>query len=123
MSEHHEELKASIARDKGVPIELLSGTDEETLIAQADLLVEFRGKPVSDQLTQEDLKTMTPAEIVEAHDTGKLNKLLGRPVRAELPTFPSRADLKRMKPEEINQAHREGRLNHLLEGRTIGETK
>lgn len=36
-------LRSDIARTKGVPVELLTATDEDTLAAQADALLAFRG--------------------------------------------------------------------------------
>ncbi|MFE6965682.1 hypothetical protein ACFVAJ_11225 [Agromyces sp. NPDC057679] len=78
---------------------------------------------MTEQVTHEDLKSMTPMQIAAALDAGSLDELLGRPRREPIPTFPTEADLARMTPEEINQALREGRLNHLLEGRTIGENE
>lgn len=42
-----EKLRSDVARVKGVPVELLTGSDEETLNAQADALLAFKGNPPS----------------------------------------------------------------------------
>lgn len=91
-----DKLRSDIAREKGVPIELLTGADEETLTAQADTLLAFKGTPPSTpssdgqgktgdpvssgvkQLTREDLKSMSANEIESAEKAGQLDVLLGR---------------------------------------------
>lgn len=91
-------LKATVAAAKGVPPELISGATQEELEASADALIKFRGPAtttdfgggktgaVADgdgksgkaaQLTRDQLKSMSPAEIVAAKAAGSLNDVLG----------------------------------------------
>ena len=85
-------LKAEVAAEKGVPVALLSGSTLEELHAAADALVAFRGaQPKPDfgggdrgvdinakaaQLTRDDMKRMTPDEIVKAEAEGRLDNIL-----------------------------------------------
>lgn len=88
--------RSEIAAAKGVPAELLTGDDDESLNASADQLLAFRGQTpkagttdgqgkVGDsqnvngvkQLTREDLKGMSTDQINEAREAGQLNKLQG----------------------------------------------
>lgn len=92
-------LRLRIASEKGITGEatkLLKGSTEEELNAEAELLLsliadqskpkapkpdENQGKPapaVQGQLTQADLKNMTPADIMQAKSEGRLNELLGK---------------------------------------------
>ncbi|MBS4999070.1 MAG: hypothetical protein KHZ32_03425 [Actinomyces sp.] len=88
-------LRAQVAAAKGVDADLLSGTSQEELEASADRLIAWRsaqtpkGAPSSDagvrgeqiravkQLTREDLKKMSPAEIIKARQDGQLNNIMG----------------------------------------------
>ncbi len=88
-------LRAQVAAAKGVDADLLSGTSQEELEASADRLLAWRGAqtpkgaPSSDagvrgeqiravkQLTREDLKKMSPAEILKARKDGQLNDIMG----------------------------------------------
>lgn len=88
-------LRAQVAAAKGVDADLLSGSTQEELEASADRLLEWRGAqtpkgaPSSDagvrgdeiradrQLTRDDLKKMSPSEIVKARKDGRLNKIMG----------------------------------------------
>ena len=89
-------LKARIAASKGVDVDLLTGTTQEEITASADRLLAWRG-PVTPsastssadagqrgdnvagprQLTREDLKAMTPAQINKARRDGQLNQIMG----------------------------------------------
>lgn len=92
-------LRYEVATEKGVPsnaLDLLVGSSREELEAAADKLLsliadqtkpktprpdENQGKPaaaVVGQLTEADLKTMTPAQIMQAKAAGQLDDLLGR---------------------------------------------
>lgn len=88
-------LRAEVANAKGVPAALLSGATEEELNASADALLSFRGTPpkapsadgqgrVGDplkgatKLTREDLKSMSPDQIVKAREDGLLDDLFAR---------------------------------------------
>jgi hypothetical protein len=88
-------MRSEIARTTGVPVELLTGSDEASLTAQAASLLAFKGMPPTapssegqgkvgepvgagvKQLTREDIKRMSPAEIVAAQDSGQFDDLLG----------------------------------------------
>lgn len=91
-------LRYEVATAKNVPstaLELLTGNTREELEAAADKLLsliadqtkpktprpdENQGKPAGaaiGQLSKEDLKTMTPAQIMEAKAAGRLNDVLG----------------------------------------------
>ena len=85
-------LRAEVAAAKGVPVELLSGSTQEELEASADALLAFRGKPPAPdfgagdrggdlttkvkQLTQSDMKRMSPEQIVEARQKGQFDDLM-----------------------------------------------
>lgn len=92
-------LRLRIASEKGITgdaTKLLKGSTEDELNAEADLLLsliadqskpkgpkpdEHQGKPAPaslGQLTQADLKTMSPTEIVKAKAEGRLDELLGK---------------------------------------------
>lgn len=94
-------LRLKIAAEKGITgdaTKLLKGSTQEELEAEADLLLsliadqskpkspkpdENQGKPatpVLGQLTQADLKTMKPEEIVQARADGRLDQLLGKSI-------------------------------------------
>ncbi|MGW0293290.1 hypothetical protein [Streptomyces tuirus] len=74
---------------------------------------------MSDQLTEADLKRLSAQgkhhEIVEAREEGRLNAVLGLPVR-NIPTDGQLTSehVAQMTPTEIAQAHDAGRLNQLL---------
>ena len=88
-------LRAQVAAAKGVDADLLSGSTQEELEASADRLLAWRaaqipkGAPASDagprgeeirsskQLTREDLKKMSPSEIIKARQDGQLNNIMG----------------------------------------------
>lgn len=92
-------LRASVAAKHAVPAEFLSGSTEEELEEAAQAILKWRGessptvKPKgtpsdvagergsdiegAQQLTQEDLKGMSPADIVKARAEGQLNHLMG----------------------------------------------
>lgn len=88
-------LRAQVAAAKGVDADLLSGSTQEELEASADRLLAWhaaqtpKGAPSSDagvrgdeiraarQLTRDDLKKMSPSEIVKARKAGRLNKIMG----------------------------------------------
>jgi len=89
-------LRSDIARTKGVPVELLTGTDEATLHAQAEALLAFRGNttpagppssgaptPTGEapipSFTDAQIAAMTPdeyqarkADIYRARDAGRI---------------------------------------------------
>ncbi len=85
-------MRAEIAAAKGVPADLLTGDTLESLEASADALLKFRGpQPKPDfgggprgadigdrgkQLTRDDMKKMTPEQIVEARAKGQFDDLL-----------------------------------------------
>ena len=88
-------LRAQVAAAKGVDADLLSGSTLEELEASADRLLAWRGAqvpkgaPAADagvrgdeiraarQLTRDDLKKMSPAEIIKARQDGQLNNIMG----------------------------------------------
>ena len=88
-------LCAKVAAPKGVDAELMAGSPQEEQEESADKLLAWRGDktpkapPSSDagdrgtqikgasQLTREDLRSMSPAEIVKANKDGRLNELKG----------------------------------------------
>ena len=90
-----EALRARVAAATGVDADLLSGSSEEELRASAERLLAWRGAqvpkgaPAADagvrgdeiraarQLTREDLKKMSPAEIIKARQDGQLNNIMG----------------------------------------------
>ena len=90
-----EALRAKVAAATGVDADLLSGSSEEELRASAERLLAWRGAqvpkgaPATDagvrgdeiraarQLTREDLKKMSPAEIIKARQNGQLNNIMG----------------------------------------------
>lgn len=91
-------IRYEIAARRGIPtdaIDLLTGSSEEELEAKAEKLIaliaeqskpkslrpdENQGQPTTapvGQLTEADLKTMTPEEIMVAKKAGRLNQVLG----------------------------------------------
>ena len=90
-----EVMRAKVAASTGVDADLLSGSSEEELRASAERLIAWRGAqvpkgaPSSDagirgeqiqaakQLTREDLKKMSPSEILKARKDGQLNNIMG----------------------------------------------
>lgn len=90
-----EALRAKVAAATGVDADLLSGSSEDELRASAERLLAWRGAqvpkgaPATDagvrgdeiraarQLTREDLKKMSPAEIIKARQDGQLNNIMG----------------------------------------------
>lgn len=90
-----EAMRAKVAAATGVDADLLSGSSEEELRASAERLLAWRGAqvpkgaPATDagvrgdeiraarQLTREDLKKMSPAEIIKARQDGQLNNIIG----------------------------------------------
>lgn len=92
-------LKYEIASQKGIPadaLDLLVGSTREELETAADKLLSLiadqskpktltpdmnQGKPAPapvGQLTEADLKAMTPAQIMQARAEGRLDELLGK---------------------------------------------
>ena len=87
--------RAQVAAAKGVDVDLLSGSTLEELEASADRLLAWRGAQVSKgapssdagirgeqiravkQLTREDIKKMSPSEILKARKGGQLNNIMG----------------------------------------------
>ena len=90
-----EAMRAKVAAAKGVDADLLSGSSEEELRASAERLLAWRaaqvpkGAPATDagvrgeeiraakQLTRDDLKKMSPSEIIKARKDGQLNNIMG----------------------------------------------
>lgn len=90
-----EAMRAKVAAATGVDADLLSGSSEEELRASAERLLAWRGAqvpkgaPAADagvrgdeiraarQLTRDDLKKMSPAEIIKARQDGQLNNMMG----------------------------------------------
>ena len=90
-----EAMRAKVAAATGVDADLLSGSSEDELRASAERLLAWRGAqvpkgaPATDagvrgdeiraarQLTREDLKKMSPAEIIKARQDGQLNNIMG----------------------------------------------
>lgn len=88
-------LRAQVAAAKGVDADLLSGSTQEELESSAERLLAWRGAqvpkgaPATDagvrgeeiravkQLTREDLKKMSPSEILKARKDGQLNNIMG----------------------------------------------
>ncbi|MES9804978.1 hypothetical protein [Streptomyces cinereoruber] len=67
------------------------------------------------QVTDEQLKTMSPHDIVQAQEDGRLDQLLGRPVH-DIPTEGQleRHHLQHMTPQQIVDAQEAGRLADIL---------
>ena len=90
-----EAMRARVAAATGVDADLLYGSSEEELRASAERLLAWRGAqvpkgaPATDagvrgdeiraarQLTRDDLKKMSPAEIIKARQDGQLNNIMG----------------------------------------------
>ena len=90
-----EAMRAKVAAATGVDADLLSGSSEEELRASAERLLAWRavqvpkGAPATDagvrgdeiraarQLTRDDLKKMSPSEIIKARKDGRLNNIMG----------------------------------------------
>lgn len=90
-----EAMRVKVAAATGVDADLLSGSSEEELRASAERLLAWRGAqvpkgaPAADagvrgdeiraarQLTRDDLKKMSPAEIIKARQDGQLNNIMG----------------------------------------------
>ena len=90
-----EAMRAKVAAATGVDADLLSGSSEEELRASAERLLAWRaaqvpkGAPATDagvrgeeiraakQLTRDDLKKMSPSEIIKARKDGQLNNIMG----------------------------------------------
>lgn len=99
-------LRARVAAAKGIDVGLLTGTTEDEINASADALLAWKGQtsatdntqsattpPASTtsaaagargdsvsgpkQLSREDLKTMSPKQIVQARLNGELDSILG----------------------------------------------
>jgi hypothetical protein len=98
----------------GSVVDLQRGVGEAVLGGEqgpgepTDLLTEY---PVP-QLTREDLKSMSPEDVVAASADGRMAKLLGQaplPVEGQLAEHHLRA----MSPEQIVQAEAQDRLDAL----------
>lgn len=90
-----EAMRAKVAAATGVDADLLSGSSEDELRASAERLLAWRGAqvpkgaPATDagvrgdeiraarQLTRDDLKKMSPSEIIKARKDGRLNNIMG----------------------------------------------
>ena len=90
-----EAMRAKVAAATGVDADLLSGSSEDELRASAERLLAWRaaqvpkGAPATDagvrgeeiraakQLTRDDLKKMSPSEIIKARKDGQLNNIMG----------------------------------------------
>lgn len=90
-----EAMRAKVAAATGVDADLLSGSSEEELRASAERLLAWRaaqvpkGAPATDagvrgdeiraarQLTRDDIKKMSPSEIIKARKDGQLNNIMG----------------------------------------------
>lgn len=90
-----EAMRAKVAASTGVDADLLSGSSEEELRASAERLLAWRGAqvpkgaPATDagvrgeeiraakQLTRDDIKKMSPSEIIKARKDGQLNNIMG----------------------------------------------
>lgn len=90
-----EAMRAKVAAATGVDADLLSGSTLEELEASADRLLAWRaaqvpkGAPATDagvrgdeiraarQLTRDDIKKMSPSEIIKARKEGQLNNIMG----------------------------------------------
>lgn len=88
-------LRAQVAAAKGVDADLLSGSTQEELESSAERLLAWRGAqvpkgaPATDagvrgeeiraarQLTRDDIKKMSPSEIIKARKDGRLNNIMG----------------------------------------------
>lgn len=87
-------MRAEVAAQTGVPVELLSGSTVEEIQEKAGALIEFRGEqaqptgPVvptegvargsgASQLTKSDIEDMSYEQINKARREGRLNRLLG----------------------------------------------
>jgi hypothetical protein len=70
------------------------------------------------QLAADDLKAMTPEQIVEAYQGGRMQTLLsgGRAPRVEVPADGQMdaEHLQSMTPDQIVEAHAAGRFDNLL---------
>lgn len=93
-----EALRASMAAKYQVPLSLLSGTDEETLLEQVKALQEYGKVPAA-----------TPAQ-------GAAGKQ-GENINSDKQQITSREALRSMSPDEILKATKDGRLNDLLQGK------
>lgn len=86
-------LISRIAAEKGVPAELLTGADEAAITAQADAALAFRGTrtnvagvldggedpaPQTEQLGRDDLRGLSPGEVMQALREGRLKQVLGK---------------------------------------------
>ncbi|WP_406470140.1 hypothetical protein OH738_29410 [Streptomyces hirsutus] len=72
---------------------------------------------MNEQITEEQLKTMTPHQIVQAQEEGRLDAVLGRPMY-DIPAEGqlSEEHLTHMTPHQIVEARDAGRLDELLRG-------
>lgn len=92
-----EKLRSDIARETGVPAELIHGTTAEAMHAAAEAALAYKGSakppiappanivtsdgkpPKVDQITSRDeLKSMTPQQILAAEKAGRLDGLMGK---------------------------------------------
>ena len=72
--------------------------------------------PDTSQLTRADLKTMTPAQILQARDHGRLNTIYGLPAPTDATGTLSRADVAALAAEkrhaDILKARDENRIDY-----------
>lgn len=90
--------RSEVAREKGVPAELLVGSTVEELAEHADKLLTFRGEAPR--------KPAAPP----ANDQGNVGSVIGTKQLG-------RSDLKNMSPQQIEAARESGALNDLMSGR------
>ncbi|MFH9121120.1 hypothetical protein [Streptomyces globisporus] len=70
------------------------------------------------QLTQADLKALTPEDYEQARDEGRLDRLLGAGPRPPAEGQLTRADIAHMTPQQIDDARQAGQFETLLRGDT-----
>ncbi|MGW4718871.1 hypothetical protein [Nocardia sp. NPDC004260] len=92
-----EKMRSDVSRETGVPAELIHGNTEEEMRATAEVALAFKGNskpspaapaqivtsngnaPSVKQITSRDeLKSMTPQQIIAAKNEGRLDSLLGK---------------------------------------------
>jgi hypothetical protein len=107
-------LRALLVPPEATVDEILDVTAQEAQAA-APASEGPANQPASDgQISREALAGMRPDAIATATREGRLNAVLGRPMRSQEAGQLTRADLAAMTPAAISQAKAEGRLDHLL---------
>lgn len=93
-----DKTRSDVAKETGVPVELLHGQTEEEMRSAAGVALAYKaankpplappanivtsdGKPTKvDQIrSRDDLKSMTPQQILAAEKAGRLDELMGKP--------------------------------------------